>query len=156
MLFFGSIGEKKTLFSLRYYKRIAYWLPYDTVGDNVTLNLTLSDDTQSGAVKVYYGTNRLSNQIMAGSVINMTYYPANTISIYGMLIDEPRWIITDYNYEKLDFFGLESGDQLISEDGYKIYTEKEYLPSVAYQSLLTEINALKAQVNALADNDGQN
>lgn len=133
---------------------IAYYLPYDTVGNNVTLNLTLSDDTQSGAVKCYFGTNRLTNEVLAGSVVNMTYYPANTISVYGMPITEDRWIITNFNYDKNDYLGLESGDgSIMTEEGYKVLTEKQYVPTVTYQSLLEEINELKAQVNAIVNSN---
>lgn len=64
-------------------KTIAYKLPYDSTG-NVTLNLTLSNGTTTGAKDVYLNTTRLSTQYNAGAVIVMTY-------------DGTRWNITDTN-----------------------------------------------------------
>jgi len=42
---------------LRDGQTILYWLPYAGNGSAVTLNLTLADGTETGAVKVYINTN---------------------------------------------------------------------------------------------------
>lgn len=54
-------------------KQIAYYLPYINV-DEATLNLTLSNEENTGAKPVYlYGTTRLTNQFPAESIIRMTW-----------------------------------------------------------------------------------
>lgn len=52
---------------------IRYWVPQDSTG-NVTLNLTLSDGTSTGALNCYTnGSNYLSSDISANTVILLTY-----------------------------------------------------------------------------------
>lgn len=58
---------------LRDGQQIIYWLPY-AGASNVTLNLTLSNGTQTGAIPVYYsGTTRLGTQYAAGNAIRLIY-----------------------------------------------------------------------------------
>jgi hypothetical protein len=60
-------------------QKILYWLPY-AGASNVTLNLTLSDGTKTGAVNCYYGgTTRLGTHYPAGSMIRFTYRKNVTI-----------------------------------------------------------------------------
>jgi len=69
---------------------IAYYLP-TTSSDNVTLNLTING-TATGAVDVYYnGTTRMGTQYPAGSVIFLTYFSANSVSIDGTTVTTARW-----------------------------------------------------------------
>ena len=63
---------------------ILYWLPYAGNSSAATLNLTLSDNTTTGAKNLYYGgTTRISNQYAAGSVIRLTYMENIAISGSG-------------------------------------------------------------------------
>ena len=54
---------------------IAYYLPYAGVsGTSVTLNLTLSNGTTTGAINCYFNnTTRLTTHYGAGSTILLTY-----------------------------------------------------------------------------------
>ena len=68
-----------TFSELRDGMSILYWLPM-TSASNATLNLTLADGTQTGAVAVYYsGTTRVGTHYAAGSVIRLTYRHETTI-----------------------------------------------------------------------------
>ena len=52
---------------------IRYWVPYSSTG-NVTLNLTLSDGTSTGALKCYTtGGTYLFSEIAAGTIVFLTY-----------------------------------------------------------------------------------
>lgn len=54
-------------------KTIFLYLSY-AAAKNATLNLTLSDGTQTGAKPMYYtGTSRMATQYGAGSVVSLTY-----------------------------------------------------------------------------------
>ena len=55
-------------------QQIVYWLPVAPTSSNVTLELTLSDNTTTGAIPVYYsGTTRLTNHYAAGNAIRLIY-----------------------------------------------------------------------------------
>ena len=70
---------------------IAYYLPR-TSAANVTLNLTLSDETTTGAINVYATDNtRMGTQYDAGSTIYLTYWSAGSISVNGVATSEARW-----------------------------------------------------------------
>ncbi len=70
---------------------IAYHLPY-TSKSNVTLNLTLSNGTTTGAIKCYFdASTRLGTQYGAGSTIILTYWGAGSISINGTATTEASW-----------------------------------------------------------------
>ena len=76
---------------------IAYYLPRTGSG-NATLNLTLSDGTQTGPVNCYYNsTSRLTTQYGAGSTIILTYWSAGSISVNGTATTDDRWTRADYN-----------------------------------------------------------
>lgn len=80
---------------------IAYYLPISATSGStqVTLNLTLSDGTTTGAVKCFYNASKLTRSYYpAGSSILMTYWGAGSISISGTATTEARWIASaDYN-----------------------------------------------------------
>ena len=66
-------GKSNTLTELKDGTTINYWLPYAGAAD-VTLNLTLADNTTTGAINCYYGgATRLSTHYSAGNMIRMTY-----------------------------------------------------------------------------------
>jgi len=76
---------------------IAYYLPINGSG-NATLNLTLSDGTETGPINCYYsGTTRLTTHYSAGSTIILTYYAAGAISVNGTATAEARWTRCDYD-----------------------------------------------------------
>jgi len=55
-------------------KRISYLLPYNATSTQATLNLTLSDGTTTGAIKVFYnGTSNLTSHYSAGAIIELIY-----------------------------------------------------------------------------------
>ena len=63
---------------------IMYYLPWAGTSSSATLNLTLDDNTTTGAVACYYGnTTRLTTHYGKGSNIIMTYWSAGSISIDG-------------------------------------------------------------------------
>lgn len=70
---------------------IKYYLPYAGSG-NATLNLTLADNTTTGAINCYYGGNsRLTTHFGAGSLIILTYFSAGSISVSGTATTDARW-----------------------------------------------------------------
>lgn len=75
---------------------IAYYLPR-TSASNVTLNLTLSDGTTTGAIPVYVtSTTRMGTHYGAGSTIILTYWSAGSILVNGTATTEDRWTHGDY------------------------------------------------------------
>ena len=70
---------------------IMYYLPR-TSAANVTLNLTLSSGSTTGAIPVYYtGDTRMDTQYAAGSTITLTYWSASSTSINGTTVTSARW-----------------------------------------------------------------
>lgn len=66
-------GTAHTLTSLNDGQVICYWLPFAGSG-SATLNLTLANGTQTGAINCYYqGTSRLTTHYPAGSMIMLIY-----------------------------------------------------------------------------------
>lgn len=78
---------------------IAYYLPYDGKSSkNVTLELTLNDNTTTGAIAVYEtGNNRITTHYAAGSTIVLTYWSAGSISIAGTATTVATWRRADYS-----------------------------------------------------------
>ena len=73
--------------------RIAYYLPYASTSTAVTLNLTLSTGTTTGAINCYYGsTGRLTEQYPVGDTIILSYYSAGAISVSGTATTDNRWV----------------------------------------------------------------
>lgn len=74
---------------------IAYFLPYNGDGE-ATLNLTLSDNTKTGAIAVYSsGDVRTTMHYSAGSTIILTYWSAGSVSVAGQATTEARWVKAD-------------------------------------------------------------
>ena len=72
-------GVASTLTELKDGQTIRYWLPYSSTGA-VTLNLTLSNGTTTGAINCYLKlTTRISTQFIQGSMITLTYRENVTI-----------------------------------------------------------------------------
>lgn len=91
-------GELKTIDALYDGLTIAYFLPYAGSG-NATLNLTLKNNTTTGAINCYYkGNNRLTTHYAAGDMIIMTYWSAGAVKVAGTTTTDARWIAqADYN-----------------------------------------------------------
>lgn len=93
---------------------IAYYLPVGS-SDNVTLNLTLADNTVTGPIDVYMtSTKRIGTEYSAGSIVYLTYYSAGSISINGNLSLAPRWIVSNDLKEKITNAEI---DQLFGDVG---------------------------------------
>lgn len=76
----GIAGNVKALYNGL---TIRYWLPR-TSASNVTLDLTLADNTTTGAIPCYYGgTTRLTTHYAAGSMLLMTYVVNQLINGVG-------------------------------------------------------------------------
>lgn len=76
---------------------IAYYLPR-TSAANVTLNLTLSTGSKTGAIYVYYtSTTRMGTHYAAGSVIILTYFAKGAVAVNGTAIAQARWLHCDYD-----------------------------------------------------------
>ena len=72
---------------------IFYYLPRSGNGNDTTLTLTLSDNTTTSAIPVYYnGNTRMSTQYPAGSMVTLTYWASGSISIDGTATNAARWI----------------------------------------------------------------
>ena len=81
-------------------QQIAYWLPY-TSGSNVTLELTLSDGSSTGAIPCYYSqSSRLSTQYPSGNIIRMTY--RKNAKYLSYTIAEGWWVDANYNTDTYD------------------------------------------------------
>ena len=83
--------------------KIAYYLPYASTSTAVTLNLTLSNGTATGAINCYYNsTTRLTTHYGVATLIFLTYYSAGSISISGTATTDNRWIAqADYYYNSV-------------------------------------------------------
>ena len=92
---------------LRDGQTILYWLPFAGNGSAVTLNLTLADGTETGAVNVYINTTtQCSSQIPAGNVALMTYRKNTLISGTGLYtgwwISRSQDTTTNY-YDRINY-----------------------------------------------------
>lgn len=66
-------GEAPTITELKDGQSIRYWLPAEPTG-NATLNLTLADDTETGALPVYFrGTTRMTTHLAVNNCAVFTY-----------------------------------------------------------------------------------
>lgn len=94
-------GTASTVSALSDGLSIRYWVPYSSTG-NVTLNLTLSDGTSTGALNCYTnGSNYLSSDISANTVILLTY--RENITLGDSIIVSGWWaIFGSGNYENAD------------------------------------------------------
>lgn len=95
-------GKTSTIASLYQGLTIRYYLPYNGTTSAATLTLTLSDDTSTGAIPVYYdGSSHVTNQYKAGSVITLTYFMAQTAPSEGITFGTDRWV-ADANYDSVN------------------------------------------------------
>lgn len=84
-------------------KCIVYWLPYSSTSTAVTLNLTLSSGSTTGAKNVYYGgATRLTTHYPAGSAIRLVY--RENVSINGSGSYTGWW--ADANFVDGNTFGI--------------------------------------------------
>lgn len=88
-------GISKDISSLRDGVTINYWLPYDSEED-ATLDITLSDGTQTGEINCYIkGNTRLGTQYGAGDMLFLTY--RENVSVNGEGSYTGWWAEADYN-----------------------------------------------------------
>ena len=83
--------------------KIAYYLPYASTSTAVTLNLTLSNGTATGAINCYYNSStRLTTHYSVGTLIFLTYYSAGSVSVSGTATTDNRWMsAADYNTDAM-------------------------------------------------------
>lgn len=92
-------------------QQIAYWLPFGS-GANATLNLTLKDGTETGAIPCYYNQSiRLGTQYVAGNVLHLTY--RNNAKFFSTTIPQGWWADANYNTDTYD--RIRSGSVPIKE-----------------------------------------
>ena len=81
-------------------QQITYWLPAAS-GNNVTLDLTLSDGSATGAIPCYFGgSTRLGTQYAAGNVVRLTY--RENVVIGSVSIPRGWWADANYNTDTYD------------------------------------------------------
>ena len=81
-------------------QQITYWLPAAS-GNNVTLDLTLSDGSATGAIPCYFGgSTRLGTQYAAGNVVRLTY--RENVVIGSVSIPKGWWADANYNTDTYD------------------------------------------------------
>ena len=140
---------------------ILYWLPYAGTSTSVSLNLTLSDGTTTGAKNVYInGTTRCTTQIAVGNIIQMTYRvntPINGSGSYtGWWISRGQDTTTNYydriNYKasvtavgaiaagRLGVFNSEGKLMLLSTTAFDVTKPILYVGTAYTTSKLTQTN----------------
>ena len=92
---------------LRDGQTILYWLPFAGTSSNASLNLTLADGTETGAVPVYInGTTRCTTHVSVGNITQMTYRvntPINGSGSYtGWWITRNQDTTTNY-YDRINY-----------------------------------------------------
>ena len=81
-------------------QQITYWLPVGS-GSNVTLDLSLSDGSATGAIPCYFGgSTRLGTQYAAGNVVRLTY--RENVVIGSVFIPKGWWADANYNTDTYD------------------------------------------------------
>ncbi len=119
---------------------IRYYLPYAPSG-NATLNLTLADNTTTGAINCYYNESRLTTHFGRGSIIHLTYFAAGAIKVNGTATTDNRWIANanydsnDVNRSTLTYPRIKTGSVGIGR--YTIFMETN---NGTYQSLTSTFN----------------
>ena len=92
---------------LRDGQTILYWLPFAGTSSSATLNLTLSDGSETGAVPVFInGTTRCTTHVAVGNVTQMTYRVNTPIagagSYTGWWITRNQDTTTNY-YDRINY-----------------------------------------------------
>ena len=130
---------------------IAYYLPYAGDGSNVTLNLTLSGGTTTGAVYVYYtAASRMTTHYGAGSTIILTYWSAGSISVSGTATTQNRWTRCDYNSDTVSAYcgtGADKAAKAASMTYYYDPKEGDCFP-IDFRYANTYAGALTFNVNS--------
>ena len=116
--------------------KIYYRLNQDPTTTDVTLNLTLADNTTTGAKNVYFGGTRLKNQ-----------YPK--YAVIGMVFDGSNWIVinqytntnTTYSVATQSANGLMSSGDKTKLDGVATGANNYSHPSTHAATMITDANA---------------
>ena len=98
---------KATFSELKDGQTILYWLPFAGTSSSATLNLTLANGTETGAVAVYItGTTRCTTHVAVGNITLMTYRVntpiAGTGSYTGWWINRNQDTTTNY-YDRINY-----------------------------------------------------
>ena len=74
---------------------IAYYLGYDGANAFATLNLTLRDNSTTGAIPVYIdGLHKaFATQFQRGRCVYLKYFPAGSIKVAGTATTDNRWVV---------------------------------------------------------------
>jgi len=107
---------------------ILYWLPF-AGKSNVTLNLTLSNGTTTGAIPCYFsGTTRLGTQYAAGNQIRMVYRENVTI---GTTTIERGWWAQSYTnsntYDRIAYKASVTAAEEIAAGSLGVFNENGQL-----------------------------
>ena len=110
---------------------ILYWLPYASTSTSVTLNLTLSDGTKTGAKSVYInGTTRCTTHVAVGNITQLTYRvntPINGSGSYtGWWVTRSQDTTTNY-YDRINYKASVTAKEPISSARLGVFNSEEKL-----------------------------
>ena len=124
---------------------IAYYLPRNSTSTSVTLDLTLNNNTTTGAINVYFNNNsRMTSHFSAGATIILTYWSAGSVSINGTATTDNRWSRADY--DSTNIYQLRKG--------YGSYSA--YTAAGRYTILLTKSENVLLPTTAVANSTATN
>ena len=135
-------GTSQTIKALYNGLTIRYYLPYDGSG-NATLNLTLADGTTTGAIACYFNNNnRLTTHFARGTIFELTYFSAGSITVQGTATAQDRWICSaqydsnDVNRSTVTYPRMQTGAVGIGR--YTLFMEAS---DGTYQSITSTFNS---------------
>lgn len=117
---------------------INYYLPYASTSTAVTLNLTLSDGTTTGALPVYFnnGTERMTTHFGRGSSISLMY-KASRVNSSGTTITNSWYFFSNRDTNSINQLRLENGGLYAGTNGIKKYSLCALDSDGKYQSFTT-------------------
>lgn len=97
---------------------INFYLPFASTGTAVTLNLTLSDGTTTGALPVYYnnGTERMTTHFGRGNVVGLMYRTSR-VNSSGTTITNSWLHISDRDTVDQQILRFENGSMIAGTNG---------------------------------------
>ncbi len=147
---------KTSLSTLKDGQQLTYWLPIASTSTSVTLNLTLKDNTTTGAVPCYYsGTTRLSTHYSAGNAIHLTYRV--NVTIGTTTIAKGWWADANYDSNTYDRIRLNnaitaksaiSASRLIVSDAGGYFHLAASVPFDVTKPILWAASAVAAEATA--------
>lgn len=117
---------------------INYYLPYASTSTAVTLNLTLSDGTTTGALPVYFnnGTERMTTHFGRGSSMSLMY-KASRVNSSGTTITNSWYFFSNRDTNTINQIRLENGGLYAGTNGIKKYSLCALDSNGKYQSFTT-------------------